>query len=75
MTVYGIWNSSFRQSFTEYEEEDSDDWHYVLHRLEGGGLAPEQLVTHRFALEDLEEGLAMMRDKAEDYCKVMMTQE
>jgi L-iditol 2-dehydrogenase len=64
LTVTGTWNSSF----THNEE---DDWHYVLSRLENGKIAPEKLITHKFGLRDIYKGFELMRDKSEDYIKVM----
>ncbi len=64
LTVIGTWNSSFLR-------EKGDDWHYVLDRLASGRIAPAGLVSHRFALEGLEEGLHIMRDKREEYVKIM----
>ena len=64
LTVLGTWNSSFTHS-TE------DDWHYVVDRLRAGRIAPAQVITHRFPLEELSRGLELMRDKREEYGKVM----
>lgn len=64
LTVMGTWNSSFTQ-------EPDDDWHYVLDRLSHRRIAPAELISHRFPLEELERGLHIMRDKTEDYGKVM----
>ncbi len=64
LTVFGTWNSSFTQ-------EDRDDWHYVLKRLAQGNIDPGGMISHRFLLEELERGLRLMRDKTEDYVKVM----
>ena len=64
LTVSGTWNSSFAG-------EAQDDWHYVLERLEKERIAPEELISHRFAIEELEEGFHIMRDKSEDYVKIM----
>ncbi|MDE6600771.1 MAG: galactitol-1-phosphate 5-dehydrogenase [Lachnospiraceae bacterium] len=64
LTVFGTWNSSFTHS-------PEDDWHYVLDRLEKGRIAPAQMITHRIPLEELDRGLAVMRDKKEEYGKVM----
>lgn len=62
--ISGTWNSSFTG-------EKSDDWHYVIDRLENKKIEPAKLITHRFSLEQLEEGMKIMRDKKEDYIKVM----
>lgn len=70
MSVYGIWNSSFRQE--AYGDERIDDWNYVLKRIMEGRISPAKLISHMFALSDLEEGLHIMRDKTEEYCKVMI---
>lgn len=64
LTVLGTWNSSFTH-------ESGDDWHYVLDRLAQEKVAPAKLVSHTFPLEELEAGLEIMRDKAEDYIKIM----
>lgn len=64
LTVRGSWNSSFRR-------DREDDWHYVLNRLQNGRIHPEQCVTHSFSLEQLEQGLSIMRDKTQPYIKVM----
>ena len=64
LSVLGTWNSSFTG-------EVSDDWHYVLQRLESGYIKPENLITRLLPLSELEEGLLIMRDKKEDYVKVM----
>ncbi len=64
LTVRGTWNSSFTGDKT-------DDWHYVLERLAEGRIHPEKMISHRVELEDLEQGLLIMRDKTEEYVKVM----
>ena len=72
MTLQGIWNSVFRQNPPENEP---DDWNRVLEKITEGKIRPAELISHRFALEDLEKGLLIMRDKSEDYCKVMIRAE
>lgn len=64
MTVFGTWNSSFTH-------DAEDDWHDVLGRLFAGNIVPERLISHKFPLEELEKGLCIMRDKTEDYVKIM----
>ena len=64
LTLMGTWNSSFTHG-------QDDDWHYVLERLENHRIKPAELITHRFPLEELAKGLEIMRDKKEDYGKVM----
>lgn len=64
LTVKGSWNSSFRHS-------REDDWNYVLDRLQNGRIQPEQCITHCFSLDGLEKGFLIMRDKTQEYLKVM----
>lgn len=64
LTVTGTWNSSFFH-------EPEDDWNYVMERLSAGRISPEKLISHRFSLENLDRGLRIMRDKTEEYVKIM----
>lgn len=65
LTVKGCWNSSFTHDGT-------DDWHYVLDRLREEMIKPEQYITQKYALEEIERGFQIMRDKTQEYVKVMM---
>ena len=65
LTLKGTWNSSFIG-------ETDDDWHYVLDKVAEGKVKPEKLITHKLKFEELEKGLMIMRDKTEDYVKVMI---
>lgn len=64
LAVMGTWNSSFTHS-------GEDDWHYALKGIAGGSLKPERLISHRMHLAELETGLRVMRDKTEDYVKII----
>ncbi|NBI90100.1 galactitol-1-phosphate 5-dehydrogenase [Lachnospiraceae bacterium] len=64
LTVTGTWNSAFTG-------KADDDWHYVLERLSEKKLIPGKLISHRFLMEELEAGFRIMRNKAEDYIKIM----
>ena len=64
LTVKGTWNSSFTK-------EDTDDWHYVLKVLRQKTVNPAQLISHRFTLDEVDKGVCIMRDKTEDYIKVL----
>lgn len=66
LTVRGNWNSTFLHSA-------EDDWHYVLDLLQKGKIHPEHYITQRFRLDELEKGLHIMKDKTEEYVKVMIT--
>lgn len=64
LTVTGTWNSSFTH-------EAKDDWHYAMKRLEQKRISPQGLISHRLSFEELGKGFSIMRDKSEDYVKVM----
>ncbi len=64
LTVTGTWNSSFTHDV-------EDDWNYVLKRLEEEKISPKDLVSHQVPLERIGTRLEMMRDKTEQYIKVM----
>ncbi len=64
LTIKGTWNSSFTG-------EADDDWHYVLKKLAQKEVNPAQMISHKFSLGDLEQGFHVMRDKSEDYIKIM----
>lgn len=64
LTITGTWNSTFLQ-------EAEDDWNYVLKRLIEKKVTPASLITHRLSLLELERGFHLMRDKTEDYVKIM----
>ena len=78
LTLIGTWNSSFdiedadrRIIESKQTGEFKDDWQYVLERLKNHTIQPEKLISHRFSLENLEQGFQIMRDKSEDFVKVM----
>lgn len=66
LKIYGTWNSSFLG-----EGEGDDDWHYVIERIKSRSIHPEELITQRYPLEEIIKGFELMRDKKEDYIKVM----
>lgn len=68
--IMGTWNSSFR-GVKDKDSTEEDDWHYVLRRIRQGRINPAQLITHRYPLEKLGQGFEIMRNKSEDYVKVM----
>lgn len=64
LTLKGTWNSSFCH-------DEKDDWHYVLDRLSRKNIHPATLITHRFPLGELEQGFRIMKDKSEEYGKIL----
>lgn len=65
LTVHGTWNSGF-------DATDKNDWLTVITALSLGQINAEALITHRFPLEKLSEGLEIMRDHKEPFNKVMI---
>lgn len=65
LRLSGTWNSSFTHS-------EVDDWNYVLKLLKSGRIEPEQFITHLLSFDELLKGLTVMKDKTEDYVKVML---
>jgi L-iditol 2-dehydrogenase len=65
LVVTGTWNSSFTH-------DKGDDWHYVLDRLAAKKISPSALITHRYPLDEADKGFELMRDKREDYIKVII---
>ncbi len=65
LTIKGTWNSSFTGS-------EDDDWHYVLNSLKDKKIDPTAFISHRYDLCDLNKGLEIMRDKKEEYGKIMI---
>ena len=51
--------------------ESDDDWHYVLKRLEQRRICTSELISHRYSLEEIDKGFHIMRDKTQDYIKIM----
>lgn len=64
LTLSGSWNSSF-------QHEDGDDWSYVLEKVANGRVKPERLISHRFLFHELGKGFELMKNKSEEYIKVM----
>ena len=64
LKLTGTWNSSFTG-------DKDDDWHYVINCLEQGLVAPEKMISHRYEMKELMQGFLIMRDKTEDYVKIM----
>lgn len=70
ISLKGTWNSSFPDDWT-YALERLADWHRKR-SIENDAPKPSDLITHRFSLADMSGGLQLMRDKSEEYIKVMV---
>ncbi|MDE7253396.1 MAG: galactitol-1-phosphate 5-dehydrogenase [Acetatifactor sp.] len=69
LTITGTWNSSYLGQ--QDTDAAGDDWNYVLNRLKDHRIHPEKLVTHSFELNELNQGFDIMRNKTEDYIKIL----
>lgn len=65
LQLFGTWNSSFTH-------EKTDDWNYVLECLQKQRIKPEKVITHRLDMESFLDGFEIMRDKREDYIKILL---
>lgn len=66
LTVCGTWNSRFGTS-------TDDNWKEAVAALSSNQISAAPLITHKLSFEELPTGLAIMKDKKEFYCKVMIT--
>jgi len=66
LVLKGTWNSS-------YDGSNSSDWTEAVQALAEKEINVESLITHSFPQEKLLDGLKLMRDHKEPYCKVMTT--
>lgn len=65
LTLYGTWNSSYN--------DRQNDWIASLQAMAEGKLQVKPLITHTYPLEDCNQAFEMMKNKAEFFCKVMLT--
>ncbi|WP_026508114.1 galactitol-1-phosphate 5-dehydrogenase [Butyrivibrio sp. MC2013] len=65
LTLKGSWNSY-------YDHAPLDDWNIAMKLMGQGLIRPNLLISHRFSLEDLDKGLDIMRNKREDYIKIII---
>lgn len=66
LVLKGTWNSA-------YDGKNPSDWTEVVSALERGEIKVEHLITHCFPQERLKDGLDLMFNHKEPYCKVMTT--
>ncbi len=65
LTLYGTWNSS-------YESQSKCDWQEIKQIIEEAKITVDSLISHVFKSENLMQGLQLMKDHKEPYCKVMI---
>lgn len=66
ITVKGTWNSS-------YDGVNRSDWTEAVEALEKHFINVDSLISHVFNQERLMEGLVLMNERKEPFCKVMTT--
>lgn len=64
LRVLGTWNSSF-------DGINTSDWTESVKALANYEIEAKSLITHQFRQDELEEGLLLMKQHKEPYCKVM----
>ena len=64
LTVVGTWNSA-------YESNQPSDWSEVVEAISENKIDVSPLVTHMYDQENLRDGLELMKNHTETYCKVM----
>ena len=64
LAMAGCWNSTYGH--------DEDDFRMALNAFCSAPERYEKIISHRYDIENLYKGFELMRDKTEDYIKVMM---
>lgn len=64
LTLKGTWNSS-------YDGTNPSDWTETVAAIANGEVNVEPLISHQFSQENLMDGLKLMQEHKESYCKVM----
>lgn len=64
LRVTGTWNSS-------YDGKNHSDWTEVVDAFAKKEIETSSLITHCFCQEKLKDGLSLMKEHKEPYCKVM----
>jgi L-iditol 2-dehydrogenase len=68
LSIYGTWNS-------RYDNTPKSDWGIVVDAMASGAVKVKPLITQKFSLEEMDKGLAVMKDHTEFYSKVMIVNE
>ena len=64
LTIHGTWNSS-------YDGNNPSDWTEAVDALQKEEIKIDSLITHRYPQDKLVDGLTLMCNALEPYCKVM----
>lgn len=62
--ISGTWNSSF-------DGMNPSDWTEVTNAIASGNINLKGLISHRYSKEQLFDGLSLIKEHKEPYCKVM----
>jgi len=65
LRIAGTWNSS-------YDGKNPSDWTEVVNALASRSIIADSLITHRFSQDKVIQGLELMHEHKEPYCKVMI---
>lgn len=65
LTLKGTWNSC-------YDGLNPSDWTEAVSAINKGEISVSSLITHKYGQEELKEGLDLMFEHKEPYCKVMI---
>ena len=65
LTIFGTWNSRYNSTL-------QNDWTTAINALTSGNIDVKNLITHRFNLEHMNQGLQIMKDKKEFYSKIII---
>lgn len=66
LVIKGTWNSF-------YDGAEPSDWTDAIEALAKGDVEVKSLISHTFPQDRLFDGLQLMRDHKEPYCKIMIT--
>ncbi|MCI1741503.1 MAG: galactitol-1-phosphate 5-dehydrogenase [Prevotella sp.] len=64
LTVKGTWNS-------KYDGHNYSDWTIAVAAIANNEIDVTKLISHRFKQDNLKDGLSLMHEHREPYCKVM----
>ncbi len=65
ISIVGTWNSSFDNS-------NKNDWLISIDAMATGKIAAKKLITHKFPLENIYDGLNIMKNSSEPYKKIIV---
>ena len=64
VSIKGTWNSS-------YDGTNPSDWTDAVNAIANNDVNVESLISHTFSQDQVMDGLNLMKEHKEPYCKVM----